>query len=202
MGERIAVLVSGNGTNLQALLDDPFCGRRISLVLADRRGTRAVERAAAHGVETAVIEPASYEDRASFDDAVAAALQGHGADIIVSAGYMRLLGRAVLDRYEGRWLNTHPALLPSFPGMHGVRDALAYGVKVTGVSVFLVDEGIDTGPIVLQEAVEVGEDDDRDSLESRILEVEHRLLPQAVRALVEDRLEVTGRRVRVVEEPR
>jgi phosphoribosylglycinamide formyltransferase 1 len=202
MGERIAVLVSGNGTNLQALLDDPFCGRRISLVLADRRGTRAVERAAAHGVETAVIEPASYEDRASFDDAVAAVLQGHGADIIVSAGYMRLLGRAVLDRYQGRWLNTHPALLPSFPGMHGVRDALAYGVKVTGVSVFLVDEGIDTGPIVLQEAVEVRDGDDWDSLESRILEVEHRLLPAAVRALVEDRLEVTGRHVTVVEEPR
>ncbi len=115
---------------------------------------------------------------------------------------MRLLGRAVLDRYEGRWLNTHPALLPSFPGMHGVRDALAYGVKVTGVSVFLVDEGIDTGPIVLQEAVEVREDDDWDSLESRILEVEHRLLPAALRALVEDRLEVTGRHVTVVEEPR
>lgn len=195
MGERIAVLVSGNGTNLQALLDDPFCGRRISLVLADRWGIRALERAAAHGVETLVIEPASYEDRGSFDDAVSAALHGHGADVVVSAGYMRLLGRAVLDRYGGRWLNTHPALLPSFPGMHGVRDALAYGVKVTGVTVFLVDEGIDTGPVVLQEAVEVREDDDWDSLEARILEVEHRLLPVAVRALIEGRLEVTGRHV-------
>jgi phosphoribosylglycinamide formyltransferase 1 len=195
MGERIVVLVSGNGTNLQALLDDPFCGRRICLVLADRSGIRALERAAEHGVETLVIEPASYEDRARFDDAVAAALHGHGADVVVSAGYMRLLGRAVLDRYGGRWLNTHPALLPSFPGMHGVRDALAYGVKVTGVTVFLVDEGIDTGPIVLQEAVEVRDDDGWDSLESRILEVEHRLLPAAVRALIEGRLEVTGRHV-------
>jgi phosphoribosylglycinamide formyltransferase 1 len=105
----------------------------------------------------------------------------------------------VLDVYAGRWLNTHPALLPSFPGMHGVRDALAHGVKVTGVTVFLVDEGIDTGPIVLQEAVEVRDDDDWDSLESRILEVEHRLLPVAVRALVEGRIEVEGRHVAILE---
>ncbi len=96
---------------------------------------------------------------------------------LVTAGYMRLLGRAVLDAFEGRWLNTHPALLPSFPGMHGVRDALAHGVKVTGVTVFLVDEGIDTGPIVSQEAVEVRDDDDWASLEPRILAAEHRLLP-------------------------
>ena len=104
------------------------------------------------------------------------------------------------DVYAGRWLNTHPALLPAFPGMHGVRDALAYGVKVTGVSVFLVDEGVDTGPIVLQEAIAVRDDDDRASLEARVLEVEHRLLPRAVRALVEGRLVVEGRRVRFVEE--
>src|SRR5688572_17471843 len=117
MGERIAVLVSGNGTNLQALLDDPFCGPRITLVLADRRGIRALDRAEARGVETLVIEPSSFDERASFDDAVVGALQRHGADVVVSAGYMRLLGRAVLDVYGGRWLNTHPALLPSFPGM-------------------------------------------------------------------------------------
>ena len=162
MGERIAVLVSGNGTNLQALLDDPFCGPRISLVLADRPAIRALERAEQRGVETLVIEPSSFPDRAAFDEAVADALQRHGADVVVTAGYMRLLGRPVLDVYGGRWLNTHPALLPSFPGMHGVRDALEYGVKVTGVTVFLVDEGIDTGPIVLQEAIEVRDDDDWD----------------------------------------
>ena len=101
-----------------------------------------------------------------------------GIDIVVTAGYMRLLGAVVLDVYEGRWLNVHPALLPSFPGMHGVRDALAYGVKVTGVTVFLVDEGVDTGPIVLQEAIDVRDDDDWDSLEARVHEVEHRLLPR------------------------
>lgn len=199
MGERIAVLVSGNGTNLQALLDDPFCGPRISLVLSDRPNIRALERAAAGDVETIVIEPSGFAERSSFDDAVVGALQRHGADVVVTAGYMRLLGRAVLDVYAGRWLNTHPALLPSVPGMHGVRDALAHGVKVTGVTVFLVDEGIDTGPIVLQEAIEVRDDDDRDSLESRILEVEHRLLPVAVRALVEGRIEVEGRHVAILE---
>lgn len=199
MGERIAVLVSGNGTNLQALLDDPFCGPRISLVLSDRPNIRALERAAAGDVETIVIEPSGFAERSAFDDAVVGSLQRHGADVVVTAGYMRLLGRAVLDVYAGRWLNTHPALLPSFPGMHGVRDALAHGVKVTGVTVFLVDEGIDTGPIVLQEAIDVRDDDDRDSLESRILEVEHRLLPVAVRALVEGRIEVEGRHVAILE---
>lgn len=197
MGERIAVLVSGNGTNLQALLDDPFCGPRISLVVADRPAIKALDRAAAREVETAVIEPGSYPDRSSFDDAVAGILQGHDVDVVVTAGYMRLLGRPVLDRFGGRWLNTHPALLPSFPGMHGVRDALAYGVKVTGVSVFLVDEGIDTGPIVFQEAIDVRDDDDRRSLEERVLAVEHRLLPRAVRALVEGRLVVEGRHVTI-----
>jgi phosphoribosylglycinamide formyltransferase-1 len=199
MGERIAVLVSGNGTNLQALLDDRFCGPRISFVLADRPAIRALERAEAAGVETLVLEPASFSDRAAFDEAVTAALQRHGADVIVTAGYMRLLGRPVLDVYGGRWLNTHPALLPSFPGMHGVREALEHGVKVTGVTVFLVDEGIDTGPIVLQEAIEVRDDDDQASLEERVLEVEHRLLPRAVRALVEGRLVVDGRHVRIRE---
>lgn len=199
MGDRIAVLVSGNGTNLQALLDDPFCGPRISLVVSDRPGARALERARRSGVETLVIEPSAFADREEFDEAVASALQTHGVDVVVTAGYMRLLGRAVLDVYGGRWLNTHPSLLPSFPGMHGVRDALAAGVKVTGATVFLVDEGVDTGPIVLQEAIEVRDDDDWASLEGRILDVEHRLLPRAVRALVEGRLTVDGRRVTIAE---
>jgi phosphoribosylglycinamide formyltransferase-1 len=197
MGERIAVLVSGSGTNLQALLDDPVCGPRIVLVLSDRPDVGALERATARGVETAVIEPTDFEDRTGFDVAVADLLRSRGIDVIVSAGYLRLLGPAVLDVYGGRWLNVHPSLLPAFPGMHGVSDALAHGVKVTGVTVFLVDEGTDTGPIVLQEPVEVRDDDDRDSLEARVHEVEHRLLPAATAALVEGRLRVEGRRVRI-----
>jgi phosphoribosylglycinamide formyltransferase-1 len=197
MGDRIAVLVSGSGTNLQALIDEAAIRSHLDLVLADRVGIQALDRAERAGVPTAVVDPATYSDRDGFDDAVLGVLQEHAIDVLVSAGYLRVLGKRVLDVYEGRWLNVHPALLPSFPGTHAVRDALAYGVRVTGVTVHLVDEGTDTGPIVLQEAVEVTSVDDWDSLEPRIHEVEHRLLPRAVRALLDGRIVADGRRVRV-----
>jgi phosphoribosylglycinamide formyltransferase-1 len=200
VGSRIAVLVSGSGTNLQALLDDPAVSPSIAFVLSDRPGVRGLARAEAAGVETAVIEPAAFPDREAFDLAVFGALRERRIEAIVSAGYLRLLGRAVLEAYEGRWLNVHPSLLPSFPGMRSVHDALEYGVKVTGVTVFVVDEGVDTGPVVLQEAIEVRQDDDWDSLETRVHEVEHRLLPRAVRALIEGRLKVEGRRAHVIGE--
>jgi len=198
MGGRVAVLVSGSGTNLQALLDDRAIRPHIALVVSDRPDVVALKRAADAGVEALVIEPA--DDRAALSRAVADALEQRGIDAIVSAGYLRILGPPVTERWRDRWLNVHPALLPSFPGMHGVRDALAYRVKVTGVSVHFVDEGVDSGPIVLQETVEVRDDDDWDSLEPRIHEVEHRLLPRAVRALLEDRLVVKGRHVRILED--
>jgi phosphoribosylglycinamide formyltransferase-1 len=193
----LAVLVSGSGTNLQALLDDPAIRPHVALVVSDRPGVKALERATDASVPTAVIEPAAGRD--TFDTAVLGCLREHGVDAIVSAGYMRLLGAGILEAYAGRWLNVHPSLLPSFPGMHGVRDALEYGVKITGVTVFVVDAGIDTGPIVLQEAISVFPDDDWDSLESRVHEVEHRLLPRAVRALVNGRLHVDGRRAWIEE---
>jgi phosphoribosylglycinamide formyltransferase-1 len=199
MEARIAVLVSGSGTNLQTLLDDPAIRPHIALVLSDRAGVRSLDRANDADVESAVIEPEDFPDRSDFDLAVLGLLEDRRIDTLVSAGYMRLLGKPVLDVYGGRWLNIHPALLPSFPGMHGVRDALAYGVKLTGVTVFLVDEGVDTGPIVGQEVVEVLPDDDWDSLEAKIHAAEHRQLPAAVRALVEGRLQVEGRHVRVRE---
>jgi len=197
MGERIAVLVSGSGTNLQALLDDPVCGPRIALVLSDRPAVKALQRAESRGIESAVLEPQDFEDRGTFDRAVADLLRDHGIDVVVSAGYMRLLGPAVLEAYGGRWLNVHPSLLPAFPGTSGVADALTYGVRVTGVTVFFVDEGMDTGPVVMQEAIEVREDDDWDSLEARVHEVEHRLLPAATAALVEGRIRVDGRKVTI-----
>ena len=199
MEARVAVLVSGSGTNLQTLLDDQAIRPHIALVLSDRPGVRALDRAREAGVESAVIEPVGFPDRSDFDLAVLQLLQDRRIDALVSAGYMRLLGKPVLDVFGGRWLNIHPALLPSFPGMHGVRDALAYGVKVTGVTVFLVDEGVDTGPIVSQEVVEVLPGDDWNSLEERIHAAEHRQLPRAVRALIEGRLDVNGRHVRVRE---
>jgi phosphoribosylglycinamide formyltransferase 1 len=197
MGERIAVLVSGSGTNLQALLDHPVCGPRIALVLSDRPDVKALERGASDGIESAVLEPKDFEDRKTFDRAVVDLLRDRGIDVVVSAGYMRMLGPAVLEAYGGRWLNVHPSLLPAFPGTSGVADALTYGVRVTGVTVFFVDEGMDTGPVVLQEAIEVREDDDRDSLEARVHEVEHRLLPAATAALVEGRIRVDGRKVTI-----
>jgi phosphoribosylglycinamide formyltransferase 1 len=193
MGERIAVLVSGSGTNLQALLDHPVCGPRIALVLSDRPEAGGLRRAEARGVETEVLEPKAFDDRAAFDLALADLLRQRGIDVVVTAGYLRLLGPAVLGAYGGRILNVHPSLLPAFPGMQAVADALAYRVKVTGVTVFVVDDGVDSGPVVLQEAIEVRDDDDWDSLEARVHEVEHRLLPEATAALVEGRLRVDGR---------
>jgi phosphoribosylglycinamide formyltransferase 1 len=197
MGERIAVLVSGAGTNLQALLDHPVCGPRISLVVSDRPDVGALDRAAHRAVEAVVLERANFDDRDAFDRALADLLRRHGIDVVVTAGYMRLLGPAVLDAYGGRILNVHPSLLPAFPGTQAVADALAYRAKVTGVTVILVDDGVDTGPIVLQEAIAVRDDDDWDSLEARVHDVEHRLLPAATAALVEGRLHVDGRTVRI-----
>ena len=198
MGGRVAVLVSGSGTNLQALLDDGAIRPHLALVVSDRPGVQGLQRAADAGIEDLVVEPTG--DRAELTSAMAEALDARGIDLIASAGYMRVLGPSVVERWRHRWLNVHPALLPSFPGMHGVREALAYRVKVTGVTVHFVDEGIDSGPIVLQEALAIREDDDWDALEPRIHEVEHRLLPRAVRALLEDRLVVEGRQVRIREE--
>jgi phosphoribosylglycinamide formyltransferase-1 len=189
---RLAVLVSGGGTNLQALLDDPVIRPAIALVVSDRPAVKALDRATDAGVATVVVEPVGDRDHLTHD--VARVLAAHHIEAIASAGYMRVLGTEVVGAFRDRWLNVHPALLPSFPGMHAVRQALANGVKVTGVTVHLVDEGVDTGPIVLQEAVAVHDDDDWDSLEARIHEVEHRLLPRAVRALTEGTLRRSGRR--------
>jgi phosphoribosylglycinamide formyltransferase-1 len=199
MGARIAVLVSGGGTNLQALLDDPSIAPSIAVVVSDRPGIRALDRAADRDVETVVVEPSAFGDRDAYSGAIRDALLRRGIDVVVNAGFMRVLTRSFADAFDGRWLNVHPALLPAFPGAHAVADALAWGVKVTGVTVHLVDDQVDHGPVVSQEAIEVRPDDDWDSLEARVHEVEHRLLPSAVRALIEGRLRVEGRRVTVRE---
>jgi phosphoribosylglycinamide formyltransferase-1 len=202
MGGRVAVLVSGGGTNLQALLDDPQVAPHIALVLSDRSHVRALERATVRDVAVEVIEVDAYPDRDAYTEAVRDVLLTHGIDTVVLAGFMRVLGGGFFDAFPGRVLNVHPALLPAFPGSHAVRDALAWGVKVTGVTVHLVDEEVDHGPIVLQEAIEVRDDDDWDSLELRIHALEHRLLPAAVRALLQGRMVVEGRAVRITgEEP-
>jgi phosphoribosylglycinamide formyltransferase-1 len=198
---RVAVLASGSGTNLQAMLDHPVVGPWIALVLSDREDARALERARSRGVAAVFVDPSAYPDRTSYDRAVLAELEGHDIGFVALAGFMRILTPDLVRAYAGRMLNLHPSLLPSFPGAHGVRDALDWGVKVTGVTVHLVDEELDHGPIVAQEAVPVLPGDDWDPLEERIHEAEHRIYPKALRALVEGRLKVEERIVHVLEEP-
>jgi phosphoribosylglycinamide formyltransferase-1 len=198
---RVAVLASGSGTNLQALMEDPVVGPWIALALSDRQDAYALERARARGVAAVFVDPTVHPDRASYDRAVLGVLRDHDIGFVALAGFMRILSPELVRAYAGRILNLHPALLPAFPGAHGVRDALDWGAKVTGVTVHFVDEELDHGPIVAQEPVRVLPDDDWDSLEERIHEAEHRIYPMAVRALVEGRLEVEGRVVRVLEEP-
>jgi phosphoribosylglycinamide formyltransferase-1 len=197
---RIGVLASGRGSNLQAVLDAVADGRlaaRVVAVLSDRPGAPALARARAAGVPAEVIEPAGFPTREAHDAAVAAALGRAGADTVLLAGYMRVVTPALLRAFPGRVLNIHPALLPAFPGLHAQRQALEYGVKVTGCTVHFVDEGIDTGPILLQAPVPVEEDDDEARLSARILEAEHRLLVEALRLVAEGRVAQEGRRVRI-----
>ncbi len=197
---RLAVLASGGGTNLQALLDDPVVGRWVALVVSDRGDARALDRARDRGVEAVFLDPAAFGDRAAFDRALVELLASRGIELVALAGFMRIVGPDVVRAFEGRMLNVHPALLPAFPGTTSVADALAWGVAVTGVTVHFVDDEVDHGPIVFQEAIPVLPEDDWDALEARVHEVEHRLLPAAVRALAEGRVVVNGRRVTVLEE--
>ena len=200
MEARVAVLASGSGTNLQALLDDLVIRPWIAVALSDRADAYALERARSAGVET-IAYRADSGGVAAFDRPLADLLLEREIEFVVLAGFMRIVGPAFVRAFEGRILNVHPSLLPSFPGGHAVADALAHGAKVTGVTVHLVDEEVDHGPIVFQEAVAIRDDDAWETLEPRIHAVEHRLLPAALRALVEGRLKVEGRRVHVLEEP-
>jgi phosphoribosylglycinamide formyltransferase-1 len=197
---RLVVLVSGTGSNLQALLDataDPAYGAHVVAVGADRSDIPALDKADAAGVPTFVLRVSDFPDRAAWDAAFTEAVAEHQPDLIVSAGFMKLAGTAFLQQFEGRYINTHPALLPSFPGMHGARDALAYGVKVTGCTLFVVDEGIDSGAIVAQAAVPVEPDDDEHSLHERIKGVERTLLVDTVGRMARDGWSVRGRRVTI-----
>lgn len=193
----VAVLVSGSGTLLQALIDaaaDPAYGVRIATVGADRACT-GLDRARVAGIPTFVCRPADFADRAEWDAGLAERLRSVGPRFVVSAGFMRILGPVVLG--EQTVINTHPALLPSFPGAHGVRDALAYGVKVTGTTCHVVDAGVDTGPIIEQRVVAVEDDDTEESLHERIKVQERDMLVDVVRRLATEGFAVDGRRVRI-----
>lgn len=182
------VLVSGTGSLLQSLIEagaDPTFGGLVVGVGVDRPGTLGQERADTAGIPSFVCRLRDYPDRAAWDHAVTEHVAGFSPDLVVSAGFMKILGREFLARFGGRIINSHPALLPSFPGAHGVRDALAHGVKVTGCTVFQVDDGVDTGPILAQEAIDVRPEDTEESLHDRIKVLERRLLVSTVHRLVD-----------------
>jgi phosphoribosylglycinamide formyltransferase 1 len=196
---RVVVLVSGSGTNLQALLDateDSAYAVEVVAVGADRDGIEALARAARAGVPTFVHRVKDFASREAWDAELTRSVAGHQPDLVVSAGFMKLVGSTFLAAYAGRFLNTHPALSPAFPGMNGPADALAYGVKVTGCTLFVVDGGVDTGPIVAQAAVPVQPDDTAETLHERIKVEERRLLVEAVGRIAREGFTVDGRVVR------
>jgi phosphoribosylglycinamide formyltransferase-1 len=199
----LGVLASGRGSNLQAILDAIAarrCPARVAVVVSDRKDAPVLDRARRAGIRAVHLDPHAFADRVAFDEGIAAVLDEHDVGLVCLAGYMRVLSPSFVRHYPMRILNVHPALLPAFPGLHAQRQALAHGVRVAGATVHFVDDGVDTGPIVLQGAVPVLDGDTEETLSARILGEEHRLYPEAIRLFAEGRLEVTGRRVRVREE--
>jgi phosphoribosylglycinamide formyltransferase-1 len=197
---RLVVLVSGSGSNLQALLDacaDPGYGARVVAVGADRDGVEALHRAAKHDVPTFVHRVSDYPQRTDWDRALTGSVAGYQPDLVVSAGFLKLVGAGFLAAFGDRYVNTHNSLLPAFPGIHGPRDALAYGVKVAGATLFFVDAGVDTGPIIAQVAVPVLDDDTEETLTERIKDAERRQLVEVVGRLVREGWTITSRRVTI-----
>lgn len=199
---RTAVLASGRGSNLQALLDASRKGSlpiKIVGVGSDQLGTRALERSQAAGIPTRVFQVSDYPHRQAQEEDILIWMRENRVELLLLAGYMKVLGPQFIRQANFPVMNIHPSLLPAFPGLHAQRQAVEYGVKVSGCTVHLVDEGLDSGPIILQEAVPVLPEDTEESLAQRILEVEHRLYPEAVRLLVLGKVERTGRRVQILQ---
>ena len=201
---RLGVLVSGRGSNLQAIMNEIEAGTvkaEIAVVISNKQGVPALERAERHGLTTVFLDPKSVADtpnpRQVYDQKLLETLQHHQVQLVVLAGYMKIVTSVLIDSYESRIMNIHPALLPSFPGLDAQRQALDHGVKVSGCTVHFVTEGMDTGPIILQRAVPVEEGDTADTLSERILKEEHGLLPRAIQLFAEGRLTVEGRAVHI-----
>ena len=197
---RLGVLISGSGTNLQAIIDAIETRRldaEVAVVVSNHPSAYGLERARLHSIPGVVVDRSAHENARFFNHAILGILQDHRVDVVVMAGYMRLLGREILAAYPDRVVNIHPALLPSFAGAHGIQDAFDHGVKITGVTVHFANEEFDAGAIIAQEAVRIEEDDTLETLEAKIHDVEHRIYPEALQLLVEGRLRVEGRRVRI-----
>ena len=198
---RIGVLISGSGTNLQAIIDGCLDGRidgEVVVVVSSHEAAYGLERARKAQIPAVYLDRTKYDTMSAYNHAIRKTLEDHRVTVVVMAGYMRLLGKEVLGAYQNRVLNIHPALLPSFPGASGIKDAFDYGVKVTGVTVHFANEDFDAGPIIAQEAVVIAEDDTIETLEAKIHEVEHRIYPAVLQLLAEERVLVEGRKVRIL----
>jgi phosphoribosylglycinamide formyltransferase-1 len=207
MSERptIAVLISGSGSNLQAIIDASEKGEipcRVGIVISNKADAYGLSRARKHGIPTEVVDHKGFATREEFDARLAEVIRGSGADLVCLAGFMRILTPVIIRAFPNRILNIHPALLPSFPGTHGPGQALAYGVRFSGCTVHFLDEGVDTGPIIVQAIVPVYDDDTEDTLAARILVQEHRIYPMAIRLFFSGRLAFEGRKVKVRGEPK
>ena len=199
--EKIGVLCSGRGSNLASIIEAIERGEiraEIAVVIADKADAYALERAREKGIPAVAVIYRDYAERADFERALLTELHTHGVTLVVLAGFMRILSPVFVHAYTGRILNIHPALLPSFPGAHAHRDVLAYGVKVSGCTVHFVDEGMDSGPIILQASVPVQEGDTEETLAARVLAQEHRIFPEAIKLYVEGRLRTDGRKVHIL----
>ena len=200
MSKKIGVVVSGRGSNLQSIIDHIAEGKlnvEIAVVVSDHREAFALDRAAKAGIPTAVVERKGCKDKAEFEDKIDAALRDKGAEVVVLAGFMRILTGHFISRWENKIINIHPALLPSFKGVDAQGQAVDYGVKIAGCTVHFVDEGTDTGPIILQKAVPVYDDDTEEILAARILVEEHKALPEAIQLWADGKLTIKGRKVYV-----
>lgn len=201
---KLGVLISGNGTNLQAIIDAVARGdlkAEIRLVISNRADAQGLERARRHQIQAITIDHRTFPSREDFDRALLAALRDRSVELVALAGFMRLLSPVMLDAFPGRIINIHNSLLPSFPGIHGPRDAIEYGVKIAGCTVFFVTAGVDVGPVIAQAAVPVLPGDDEQRLAARILAQEHRIFPRAIALFQQGRLEIRGRRVVIKDDP-
>ena len=198
----LGVLACGRGSNFQAIIDEIKRGRlnaKIQLLIVDNQDAYAIERAKTNGIEHLIIRPKEFSSKDNFYLKVAEELKKRNVGLVVLAGFMRIVGQPLIDAFPNRIMNIHPAILPSFPGLHGQRQALEYGVKISGCTVHFVDEGMDTGPIIIQAAVPVYHDDTEETLSERILNLEHKIYPEAIQLFSEGRLEVDGRMVKIKE---